>query len=291
MSLKLKPALLLLFLLLPLAAPVPADAQSEKPIYVLGLVPEDDKERKSEKEKKIDAEVLNAATDAFLAARRFKMVERNQLKNVFTEKSLQDFIGGKVNNKLTDIQGLDLIGIVGHTVEASKTETKWIIDVRLIDVKTASLVATVTSDRASLQSMLPPSTPREAGSLLAQSIREAFPPLGYVVRIDGKEIMVNLGTEAGLKKKDTLEVIQEGEQFPDPVTGHLITAPLKVVGELKVISVSPQVSICKVTKGDLQMKSIVRLKGTEFTIIKTIMKGPRILDEWRKKKKAVEEKD
>lgn len=283
---------LLVLMLLPLAAPAPAVAQGEKPVYKLGLlVDEKDKDDKTREEKKIEAEVLNAATDAFLAARRFKMIERNQLSAVFTEKSLQDFIGGKVNNKLGDVLDLDLVGIVGYTVEHSKSESsaRWIIDVRLIDVKTAALLTTITSNRASLQSMLPPVNPREAGTLLAQSVREAFPPLGYVVRIDGKDIMVDLGSDAGLKEKDTLEIIQEGEKFPHPVTGELLSAPLKVVGELKVVSASPQVAICRPKKGDVQMGSIVRLKGTESSIIRMLMKVPRIVDEYKKKRGIVEE--
>jgi hypothetical protein len=282
---------LIFLLLLPLAAPAPLAAQDEKPLYKLGLIIGDDKARKSEKEKMIDAEVLNAATDAFLAARRFKMIERNQLGAVFTEKSLQDFIGGKVNNKLTDVLDLDLVGVVGHTVETNKSEkgevqTKWIIDVRLIDVKTAALLTTVTSDRESLLSMLPPATPREAGTLLAQSIREAFPPLGYIVQINGKEIVVDLGSEAGLKEKDTLEVVQEGEQIIHPVTGQVLAAPMKVIGELKVLSTSPQVAICKRTsgKGELKPSDMVRLKGTESSVVKWLKKVPIIKRQFGKDK-------
>lgn len=294
MKLKIYP--LLFLLLLPLAASAPAVAQGEKPAYKLGLILGDEKERKSEKEKKIDAEVLNAATDAFVAARRFKMVERNQLGAVFTEKSLQDFIGGKVNNKLTDVLDLDLVGVVGHTVETKsekgETQTKWIIDVRLIDVKTAALLSTLTSNRASLLSMLPPATPREAGDLLAQSIREAFPPLGYVVQINGKDVVVDLGSEAGLKKGDTLEVVEEGEQIIHPVTGEVLSAPLKVIGELKVVSTSPQVAICKRTsKGELQPANMVRLKGTESAVVKWLMKMPIIKKQLQKEKADLEEKN
>lgn len=120
MSPKLSP--LLCLLLLPLAVPAPTIAQEEKPLYKLGLILEAKEKKEREKDRLIDAEVLNATTDAFLAARRFKLVERNQLSAVFTEKSLQDFIGGKVNNKLGDVLDLDLIGVVGHTLETAKSE-------------------------------------------------------------------------------------------------------------------------------------------------------------------------
>ena len=273
---------MLLLLLLPLSAAIPAAGQEEKVHYKLGLTLGEKEKRQSEKERMIDEDVLNAATDAFLTAKRFKLVERNQLGTIFTEKSLQDFIGGQVNNKLTDVLALDLVGIVGHTVEpirsaSGQSSLKWIIDVRLIDVKTASLLTTITSDRATVESLLPPTTPRDAGALLAGSIRDAFPPIGYVVQVAGKEIMVDLGTEAGLKEGDTLEMIQEGEQIIHPVTGQVMSAPLKVVGELKVESVSPQVAICRrKSKQDPQPGTPVRLKGSTSKVIEWIKKVPRV---------------
>lgn len=297
MSLKLQVFPLLLLLLSPLAAPGTAAAEGEKPILKIGLVLNDEKSRKSDQEKKIDAQVLNAATDAFTAAKRFELIERNQLSAVFTEKSLQDFIGGKVNNKLSDVKDLDLIGVVSHKTESIKSEsgkaaTKWILEVRVIDVKTAALLMTLTSDRASLLSMLPPTTPGDASPLLTQSIRDAFPPMGYIIQINNKDIVVDLGSEEGLKKGDTLEVVQEGEQIIHPVTGEVLSSPLRVVGELKVLSATPQLAICKKAsrKAELQLASLVRLKGTESAIVKWLLKAPRILEEYKKKKEELKVK-
>ena len=248
---------------------------------------------KDRRRRQIDAEVLNAATDAFVASRRFNMIERNQLERRVHRESLQDFIGGKVNNKLSDVLDLDLIGIVGYTVENHEVRNgehdEWIIDVRLVDVKTAALLATVTSDRATSW-LLPPATPREAGALLAQSIREAFPPLGYVVRIDGKDIVVDLGSEAGLKKGDTLEIVQEGRTDHPSCHRRVLSAPLKVIGELKVVSASPQVAICKPRpeRESFKWPASCASRGPSPSIVKWIMKVPRIIDEDRKKKEAVE---
>lgn len=289
-------ALPLLLFLLPLAVPSPATAEGEKPIFKMGLILQDEKSKKSSKEKQIDAQVLNAATDAFLAAKRFKMVERNQLAAVFTEKSLQDFIGGKVNNKLTDVLALDLIGLVAYRVETKRLEsgklsTKWILEVRVIDVKTAAIIVTLTSDRASLMGMLPPATPDEATPLLTQSVRDAFPPMGYIVQINDKEVIVDLGSEEGLKKGDQLEVIQEGEQIIHPVTGQIMDAPLKVIAKLKVKSTSPQLSICsRPKKRDLKLADLVRLKGSESVIVKWLLKAPRILEEYKRKKEEMKVK-
>lgn len=289
-------ALPLLLLLWPFAAP--AAAQGEKPVYKLGLILQEDGSRKNNEEKQIDAQVLNAATDAFLAARRFKMVERSQIASIFTEKSLQDFIGGKVNNKLSDVLDLDMIGIVSHRVENQPSEhgqvkSTWFLEVRLLDVKTASLLVSLSSKRASALSMLPPATPAEASPLLAQSIRDAFPPMGFIIEVDDKEVVVDFGSEVGLKKGDTLEVVQEGRQIIHPVTGEVVQAPLKVVGELKVVSASSRQSICKRAsrQGEFELASAVRLKGTESAIIKGLMLVPRFKKQFFKEKGELEGKD
>ncbi|HSS75482.1 MAG TPA: CsgG/HfaB family protein [Thermoanaerobaculia bacterium] len=278
MFLKLSP---LPILLLFLASALPASAQVEKGHYKLGLISnEKNKNHESDKERRYREDVLNAATDAFVASRRFTMVERNQLDSIFTEKSLQEFIGGQVNNKLTDVLGLDLVGVVGFTVDVSKSPkgepvTKCIIDVRLIDVKSASILATVTSDRPDL--FLPNSTPREAGELLYKGIRDTFPPLGYVVSVTGKEAIVDLGSETGLKDGDTLEMVAEGEQIIHPVTGKVLSAPMKVIGELKVVTAAAQISTCKIkSKGEVRPANLVRLKGGVSLFEKVFQKIPFI---------------
>lgn len=284
---------LLLAIVLLFAAASPGAAQVEKSVYKLGLISGEKPKYENEKDRRFREEVLGAATDAFVAARRFKMVERNQLDAVFTEKSLQEFIGGQVNNKLTDVLGLDLVGVVGSTVTTSKSPqgavvTKCILDVRLVDVKTASILATVTSDRASL--LLPSSTPREAGKLLYQSIRDAFPPLGYVVSVDGKEVVVDLGSEAGLRDGDTLEIVEGGDEIIHPVTGQVLTAPMKVVGELKVVAASPQISTCKLkSKAAPAVASFVRLKGSSSRIVEWIARVPGVKTMLRDRKEEIEQ--
>jgi hypothetical protein len=274
-----------LLLLALLAAAFPAAAQ-EKAVYKLGLILADDSKRNG-------IEVLGAATDAFVAAHRFNMVERKKLDAVFTEKDLQEFIGGKVNNKLSDVLGLDLLGIVDFTVDTKQKpgeqpEITWIIDVRMVDVKTSAIVTTITSERPSL---LPASTTREAGKLLFESIREAFPPMGFVVQINGKEVIVDLGSDTGLKKGDPLEVVQEGEQIIHPVTGAILDSPMKVIGELKVASASPQLSTCKIKKmqGELRLGSKVRLQAKSTVIYEWLQKIPVIKNQIKKKEKEIKE--
>ncbi|HSG39215.1 MAG TPA: CsgG/HfaB family protein [Thermoanaerobaculia bacterium] len=246
----------LLIVLISFSAAAPAGAAvGAKAVYKLGLVLGDSKD------KRVDADVLSLATNAFVQSRRFKMVERSQLNAILTEKSLQGFLG-KGNKKLSDLLGLDFVGIVGYTIEQEQSGTVSrnvvTLDVRLADVKTGEIVATVTSDRDSLT---PPTSIRNASRLLFQSVREAFPPYGYVIKTTGESVVVDLGTTAGLKKNDILEIVREGEEIIHPQTGEVLPAEWIVVGELKVASSSPRLSHCKPRKGEAPLKSIVRLKA------------------------------
>jgi hypothetical protein len=158
----------------------------------------------------------------------------------------------------------------------------------MVDVKTSAIVTTITSERPSL---LPASTTREAGKLLFESIREAFPPMGFVVQINGKEVIVDLGSDTGLKKGDPLEVVQEGEQIIHPVTGAILDSPMKVIGELKVASASPQLSTCKIKKmqGELRLGSKVRLQAKSTVIYEWLQKIPVIKNQIKKKEKEIKE--
>lgn len=246
----------LLALLLLVAVAAPLAAQGDKTRYKLGLV------MNGEKNREFDGDVFNTVTQSFFESKRFVMVERKQLDAVFTEKDLQSFLG-KGSDTLSDVLGLDFLGLVSYTVEDERSGgvSRRIVtlEVRLVEVKTGQIVGTITSERPDF--VVPPSTVRDAGRSLFQSVREAFPPFGYVIRVTGKEVMVDLGTEAGVKKGDDFEVVKEGEQIIHPVTGEALPAELIVVGVLKVVSASPRLANCK-TKGEgIAVGSIVRLKG------------------------------
>ncbi len=255
-------------------APVAARAQVEKPVFKMGLV------LNGAKDRHFDGDVLNAATAAFVESKRFTMVERSQLNAVLTEKDFQEFIGGQVKQKLTTVLGLDYLGVVDYTSDKvtgldNVKRPRLIINVKVIDVGTAAIFATLESARPDLLSV--PENPRDAGLALFKSVREAFPPLGYVVQVEGKKVMVDLGSEAGVKDGDVLEVVREGKQIVHPVSGKLLPAAMEVIGELKVISSSPAMSSCKVKSskgGEIAVVNLVRLKKENSAWKSLLLKVP-----------------
>jgi hypothetical protein len=270
-----RPLCPLLALLLLVTLGTPAASQGEKARFKLGLL------IGSKDDRRLDGDVLSAATEAFVSSRRFIMIERSQLDAVFTEKDLQEFLG-KGNSALSDVLGLDLLGLVGYSSENSRlpggaSQPLFVIEVRLVDVKTGQILTTISSERPDL--LRPPATPREAGRHLFQSVREAFPPFGFVIRVSGAEVVVDLGSEAGLQKGDILEVVREGEQIIHPVTGETLPSELIVIGTLKVVSTSPQLSTCRVKSGEAspQLGNPVRLKEQNSLLKRWIGKGREII--------------
>ncbi len=265
----------LVTLVLLIALPTsPAHGQVEKTLFKMGLV------LNGAKDRHFDGDVLNAATAAFVESKRFTMVERSQLNAVLTEKDFQEFIGGQVKQKLTTVLGLDYLGVVDYTSDKvtgldNVKRPRLIINVKVIDVGTAAIFATLESARPDLLSV--PENPRDAGLALFKSVREAFPPLGYVVQVEGKKVMVDLGSEAGVKDGDVLEVVREGKQIVHPVSGKLLPAAMEVIGELKVISSSPAMSSCKVKSskgGEIAVVNLVRLKKENSVWKSLLLKVP-----------------
>lgn len=243
---------------------VPASAK----VYQLGLVMAEREDRR------IEGDILSAATSAFFESKRFIVIERAQLDKIFTERDLSDFITGSPGD-LSNLEGVDMLGLVSYSVEngVPGAGQNYYIEVRLTDVKTGQIVGNVSSRRDTFSD---PTTPHAAGRFLLQNIREMFPPEGYVVRISGDQVIVDLGEESGIQKGDTLEVIREDEEVIfHPVTGKPMPAQEKVVGTLKVVDPANQMSTCKMPKASgIFVADRVRLQPKNQTGAKIFKKLP-----------------
>lgn len=264
------PRLRTFFLCLPLVlllSPTPPAAADEAETddrdgrFKLGLV------IGNEKRSRTDGDVLNAATEAFVASRRFVVAERHELDAVFTEKDLQDFLG-KGDSDLSRILGLDYLGIVNYYNERQRVASGGsrdvvIIEVRLVDADTGEITTTISSDRA--DTLSPPSGVRGAADLLFENIRAAFPPMGFIVRLQGEEITVDMGSQLGLQEGDRLEVVRDGERIIHPVTGRALPAEQIVIGKLKVIDVEPHMATCRLkdAEEEIGLGDRVRLEAGE----------------------------
>lgn len=73
---------------------------------------------------------------------------------------------------------------------------------------------------------------------------------GKIARVDGLEIYVNVGAEAGLQVGQTFDVVRKGKVITDPDTGEVLGADETKVGQIKVVEVKgPRLSLCSVVSG------------------------------------------
>lgn len=229
----------------------------------LALLPADDRDRE------LNREILDETGRAFFRTRRFTLAERQQLDMIIEEKGLKGFLGSLSGNPaaagLDTLVDVDMIGIVDYTKERGvnyQSPLAYWISVRLVDVATSEVSAMIDSRR---ETLLLPRTPNEAAELLFQSIREQYPPQGYVLQIRGDVIYVDIGKEMGLENGDTLEIIEEGETVFSEMTGKPIQLEGTVIGTLKIKRASNGSSACILKKSTRSptLRDTVRLRISE----------------------------
>lgn len=212
----------------------------------------------------LDEQILNSATTAFLSSKRFILAERERLDAVFDEKGLKGFIGDQEGSRLEETLGLEMLGLVSYSVSQQRNhsgEVEWgyTIAVRLTDVATGEVFATVDSKRPGIA--LAPS-PMLAGDDLLDNLRGLFPPEGYVIQVSEQKAVVDLGSTMGIEKGDILEVVELGPPVIHPVTGRELPGPESVVAVLKVERVNAELSTCRVKSADtgIEVGNQVRYK-------------------------------
>ncbi|NOZ21419.1 MAG: hypothetical protein GXP25_10060 [Planctomycetes bacterium] len=97
---------------------------------------------------------------------------------------------------------------------------------------------------------------------IVEKIQYAFPPEGYVIKIDGGTVYIDLGKSAAIHKGDKFKVIQIGEAIKHPVTGKLIQGENKEIGLLVVTAVvGDELSKCNIVSGQGQITIGNKIQG------------------------------
>jgi len=73
---------------------------------------------------------------------------------------------------------------------------------------------------------------------------------GKIASVEGAKILINLGSDAGVKVGDTFGVYRMGKQIKDPDSGEVLGAEEEQIGELKVVAVKgAKLSECVMVSG------------------------------------------
>jgi hypothetical protein len=185
--------------------------------------------------------ILDKMITVLWTQERFKVMERAALNQVLAEQSLGQS-GALDANTAAEIGkgiGVDAI-VIGSVVAAPSGALS--IDTRVIDTESAAIIVahdayTGSSDAQSV---------KNAVENLARKITESLPLVdGYVIRIDGTELIIDVGRNGGLKKGMKCVIYKEGAPIKHPITGEILGKETKVIGEILVTDSFDKYSVAK----------------------------------------------
>jgi TolB-like protein len=175
---------------------------------------------------------------------RFKVMERAALNQVLAEQSLgqSGIVDATTAAEIGKGIGVDAI-IIGSVAAAPSGALS--IDTRVIDTESAAIIVaqdayTGSSDAQSV---------KNAVENLARKITESLPLVdGYVIRIDGPELIIDVGRNGGLKKGMKCIIYREGAPIKHPITGEILGKETNIIGEVLVTDAFDKYSVVKQLK-------------------------------------------
>lgn len=192
--------------------------------------------------------LLTRLSENLNASGRVKIVERALVERVLEELNLgsSKLADPDTALKLGRLFAARLIGTGSllHLPEGS------VLSLRVVDTETSGIVQTA------IRTMDPAGSVDEdlfrINREILRMVMEKYPLRGFVARVDGEEVLVNLGAKQGVVKGTRFDVIEEGAGIA--YKGKRLAAAPKAVAQVEVLSVEPEFSRAKVTRKDRPLR-------------------------------------
>ena len=185
--------------------------------------------------------ILDKIINVLVNQERFKVMERAQLDKVIAEQSLG--VSGIIDAATAaEIgKGIGVDGIIIGSVAAAPSGALS-IDARVIDTESAAIIVAQDAYSGSSDAQSVKNTVEN----LARKIAESLPLVeGYIIRIDGEQIILDVGRNGGLKRGMKCVIYKEGESIKHPITGEILGKETKELGEVLVSEVFDKYSVAK----------------------------------------------
>ena len=188
--------------------------------------------------------ILDKMITVMVNQERFKVMERAQLDKILAEQSLgsSGVIDATTAAQIGKGIGVDAI-IIGSV--AATTSGSISIDARVIDTESATIIVAedVYSGSSDAQSV------KNAIENLAKKMTDNLPLVeGYIIRIDGEQVILDVGRVGGLKRGMKCVIYKEGAPVKHPITGEILGKETKVLGEVLVTESFDKYCVAKTLK-------------------------------------------
>jgi TolB-like protein len=215
--------------------------------------------------------LANAVTDALVKVGRYDVLSRKLLSAVLAEQELNnsDLVDPKTAVKVGRLVGARYIA-TGSLLSAnfepgffSKDEFRARAQLQLVEVETGRVV--VSDTFLGVRSRLVMRRGETLGKLSAAEREKSFnevatsialqfadrvnllhPLEGYVVKVDGARVAINLGAPSGVKVGQEFLVYEDADPIRDPVTGEVLSTDRRSLARLVVTSVEPKLAWTRV---------------------------------------------
>jgi hypothetical protein len=175
-------------------------------------------------------------------------VERVMLERLIDELNLgsSELADPETALKLGRVLAAKLIG-TGSLLYMPGTT---MLSMRLIDTETTSIPLVVNRDVGSQVSL-----EQDLSQLhreILKTIVAKYPLRGFVAKIQGDRILLNIGAKQGVVMGAKFDVLQEGEAIE--YKGKKLQSSAKPVGQLEVVQVEPDLCFARALTKDRPMK-------------------------------------
>jgi hypothetical protein len=185
---------------------------------------------------------------------RVQVVDRAVIDQLLSELNLgsSELADPNTALKLGKVLAAKLIGTGSLIYLPDST----LLNLRLIDTETSAVAKTIN-----LRLPANVNLEREMFNLnrtIIKAVIQKYPLQGFVVKVDGEKVMLNLGSSQGVSSGSSFEVIEEGQ----PVTykGKELRSSAKSVGKLEVVQVEPDYCIARIVDRQRPLASDDRVK-------------------------------
>ena len=187
--------------------------------------------------------------------RRFTVIERSKMEDILQEQALQ-------RTGVTDTQqAVDIGRVLGVDKviagSLSRLGSRFIIDIRFIDVEKGEIELAESVDSDDREEALP-----SAIKTMALSIAAKIPFVGKVVQVDEKIVYIDLGSQEGMQVGTTLDVYKITKTVKDD-EGNVILQKREKTGSVRLTFVDVAASEAEIiaAEGIIESGDTVRAAG------------------------------
>jgi len=232
--------------------PKPEDTWTSPPM-ILSFVDFQEKGGLAERDG-FSAVLMAQLADHLNASGRVRVVERVLIERLLEELNLgsSDLANPETALKLGKILAAKLLGTGSLYYLPQGT----LVSLRLIDTETSAIPQVTTKQLGSQASL-----EKELFQLNREILRTVitkYPLRGYVARIEGDQVMINLGSQQGVVLGTKFDVLEEQE--PVQYRGRLLRSAPKSIGQIEASRVEPDLSYARVLKEEKPLKEDTKIQ-------------------------------